>query len=257
MFKDNNYYVGNNKNGLTYGYSKRLDGVSNFPSDSLNLALYIDDDIDNVHENQLRLARAIDIPREHWISPIQTHGNVVGEVKRDESYQNINTLGEHLNGVDALYTYDQDVLLTMNFADCVPVYVYSRVNDFIGLAHAGWKGTSGRITERLIRSYDGDVQDLSVLIGPAINGSAYEVDDYVIDKLRPAGLDDTCYEKTDSGYQLDLKQLNKLQSLNSGIKEDNISVTELGTEDTSQFFSFRVEGGQTGRAVAFIGRKSN
>ncbi|MFC3900490.1 peptidoglycan editing factor PgeF [Aliicoccus persicus] len=257
MFKDNDHYVGGIVDGVTFGYSKRLNGVSQFPENSLNLALYIDDALENVHENQLRLGNTINFQPADWVSPIQTHGNEVREVTIADRGKNIAALGDSLEGVDGVFTHDENVLLTMNYADCVPVYVYSRKNNFIGLAHAGWKGTSGRITQRLIESYDGELVDLAVLIGPAINHDAYEVDDRVIDKLRDVGLDDTCFTQTESGYQLDLKQLNKLQAMNIGIDESQIFVSDLGTEDTSQFFSYRVEGGKTGRAVAFIGRKSN
>lgn len=257
LFNNQKFYVGGTVDTITFGYSKRLSGVSDFPSDSLNLALYIDDASENVHENQTRLAGAIGFTREQWVSPVQTHGNEVREVTKHDAYKNIGEISDALNSVDALYTYDHDLLLTMNYADCVPVYAYSKVDNFVGLAHAGWKGSSGEITKRLIEAYDGEVQDLVVLIGPAINHDAYEVDDRVIEKLLPVGLDASCYTETDTGYQLDLKALNKIQALDAGIEEENIFVTELGTEDTSQFFSYRVEGGKTGRAVAFIGRQSN
>lgn len=254
MFKDNEYYVGNQKENLVYGYTKRIHGHSAYPEYALNMALYIGDDDANVHANQHTIAKEIGIGTEHWIAPIQTHGNNIVQVTYQDQGTNISSLGDALNDVDAIYTYDK-VLLTMNYADCVPVYVYSEANTFVGLAHAGWRGTSGRITSRLIESYEGNINDLRVVIGPSINMEAYEVDDRVINALRNHGLSDTCIKETQTGYLLNLKEVNKNQALDAGIDGSNIYVTELGTEDTSQFFSFRVEGGKTGRAMAFIGRK--
>ena len=158
-----------------------------------------------------------------------------------------------LNDIDAIYTYDENVLLTMNYADCVPVYIYSRINSFTALVHAGWKGTSKEILKRTLNEYDGHPKDLTVLIGISINASYYEVDDKVIDALDDLYLKDAVVE-TDSGYQLDLKTVNKNQALDFGVDEDDIYVTPLGTEDTGRFFSYRLEEGKTGRALAFIGR---
>lgn len=254
VFKDNGHYVGNQKDNLVYGHTKRMNGHSPYPVDALNMALYIGDDDANVHANQHIIANELGIETERWIAPIQTHGNHIAQVTYADAGTNVSSLGDSLNGVDGLYTYDK-VLLTMNYADCVPVYIYSEANSFIGLAHAGWRGTSGRITQRLIESYKGDISDLKVVIGPSINMNAYEVDDRVINALRDHGLTEACIKETQTGYLLNLKELNKNQALNAGIDEKNIYVTKLGTEDTSQFFSFRVEGGKTGRAMAFIGRK--
>lgn len=256
MFKDNKHYVGFQTENLTIGYTKREGGHSPYPEKALNMALYIGDEDKNVHRNQNIIANATGFKREQWISPIQTHGNTVLEVGNPHSGTNIEELGQSLNDVDALYTYDDNVLLTMNYADCIPVYVYSTTSDFIGLAHAGWRGTSGNITRGLIDSYTGDVQDLRVLIGPGINMEAYEVDAKVIKTLENSGLTSECFKETATGFLLNLKMINKNQALEAGIHGDNIFVTELGTEDTSQFFSFRVEGGTTGRAMAFIGRNN-
>ena len=254
MFKDYKNYVGYHSDTLIYGYTKRLNGHSPYPKHALNMARYIGDDDENVHKNQKIFARDIGIDRDYWISPIQTHGNNIAYVAKNDIGTNIFSLGPLLNDIDGLYSYD-NVLLTMNFADCVPIYIYSKVNSFIGLAHAGWRGTSGEITRHLIDSYNGDKHDLNVVIGPSINMNAYEVDDRVINALRERGLTCSCYKETETGYLLNLKSINKNQALLAGIKKENIFVTEIGTEDTSQFFSFRVEGGKTGRAMAFIGRK--
>lgn len=254
MFKENTHYVGNHTESLIYGYTKRNGGHSAYPKDALNMALYIGDNKANVHDNQNIISNEIGIETERWVAPIQTHGNKIGRVSYQDQGTNICSLGDALNAIDGLYTYDK-ILLTMNYADCVPVYVYSRTNAFVGLAHAGWRGTSGRITRHLIEAYEGNINDLQVVIGPSINMEAYEVDHRVINALREHGLSDECIKETGTGYLLNLKQINKNQALDAGINEKNIYVTELGTEDTSQFFSFRVEGGETGRAMAFIGRK--
>lgn len=49
--------------------------------------------------------------------------------------------------------------------------------------------------------------------------------------------------------------MNKEQAERVGIDSNHIHVTDFGTEE-ADFFSYRLEKGKTGRALAFIGRKS-
>ncbi|CDZ99424.1 Laccase domain protein [Jeotgalicoccus saudimassiliensis] len=254
LFKLHKNFVGDMTDELTFGYTMRHGGQSAYPENSFNMALYIGDDSKNVHAHQEQLAGEINFPVSSWVLPIQKHGGNIEEVTSADSGTNIKTLGSSLYDVDGLYTYERGVLLTMNYADCIPVYVYSVTDTFTGLAHAGWRGTSESITKKLIDCYKGSKEDLRVIIGVGINKSFYEVDDRVIDALKP--LPDSSYEQTKTGWQLDLKEVNKHQALSAGIYEKHISVTGLGTE-SDEFFSFRMEQGQTGRALAFIGRRNN
>lgn len=254
-FKAHDYFVGGESDDLILGYTTRLKGVSSYPEKSFNMALYIDDKDENVHHHQEMLAGELGIPTSRWILPIQKHGSNVAEVSLKDSGVNIKELTDAFYDIDGLYTYD-DILLTMNFADCVPVYVFSRKNAFTALAHAGWRGTSKNITQKLIEKYSGNPSDLTVVIGVSINGSAFEVDDTVIDAIDDLHLKNAVKTKENS-YMLDLKTVNKNQAALSGVAEENIFVTPLGTEDTDTFFSYRVESGQTGRALAFIGRKAH
>lgn len=255
-FQPHQHFYGNKDGDCLFGYTKRTGGMSNYPEDSFNMALYIGDDIDKVNRHQDMLASEIDIQPENWVLPIQTHGGRVTEVTANDRGTNVRNLTTGLNDIDAIYTYDENVLLTMNYADCVPVYVYSRSNSFTALIHAGWKGTSKEILMNTLNEYDGHPSDLIVIIGISINEFHYEVDKKVIDALGGQYLKDAVV-KTDSGYQLDLKTVNKNQAEHFGVDADNIHVTPLGTEDTDQFFSYRLEKGKTGRALAFIGRVSN
>lgn len=253
-FKLHKHYAGNNIDSLTFGYTVKQGGQSSYPNQSFNMALYIGDDDKNVHAHQELLAEEINFPSNSWILPIQKHCGNIKEVTAADGGTNIKSRSDKLYNIDGLYTYDTGVLLTMNYADCIPVYVYSVVDNFTGLAHAGWRGTAEQITKNLINCYKGSKDDLRVIIGVGINKDYYEVDNTVINALMP--LLESSYEQTDTGWQLDLKDVNKHQAIRMGIKEEHISVTKLGTE-ADEFFSFRLAQGNTGRALAFIGRHSN
>ena len=43
---------------------------------------------------------------------------------------NIEELTDDLYGLDGIFTYDSNILLTMCYADCVPVYFYSEKHGY-------------------------------------------------------------------------------------------------------------------------------
>jgi copper oxidase (laccase) domain-containing protein len=71
--------------GVDAGFTLRTGGVSKPPYDSLNLAMHVDDDPDDVRENRRRLVEHAGLPEElRWLK--QVHGNRVvqaSEVERD------------------------------------------------------------------------------------------------------------------------------------------------------------------------------
>lgn len=86
------------------------------------MARYIDDRPYNITQHQLQLAEEIAFNRKIGYFPIQTHENKVACITKDDIGTNIDTLTDALHGIDAMYTFDSNVLLTMCYADCVPVY---------------------------------------------------------------------------------------------------------------------------------------
>lgn len=256
-FIDHKHHVGNQSEDVLFGYTKRTGGRSSYPSDSFNMALYIGDDASNVQHHQDCLGEAVGFPPERWVMPIQKHGGNIEEVTLLDAGTNVRKLSDRLYDVDGLYTYEPGIMLAMNYADCVPIHIWSRKNDFTALVHAGWRGTAHGIVGRMIEQYAHDPADLTVVIGVAINGSCYTVDARIIRALEEAGLPDGAVRTHDAGFDLDLKEVNRYQALKAGVDRNHIHVSELGTEDLDRFFSYRLEKGETGRALAFIGRKKD
>ncbi|GGA97525.1 peptidoglycan editing factor PgeF [Macrococcus hajekii] len=238
------------------GITNRQHGVSPYPSDALNMALYIDDKIENVHENQRRLAEAIQFDVNQWVFPIQTHESFIAEVGPADRGTNIQTLTSDLHGIDGLYTYSRDVLLTMCYADCVPVYFYSTRDDFIALAHAGWRGTKGRIVQSLIDVY-AEPENLKCIIGPSICENCYEVNEDIKSQFRGLGIDEEPYfELKENGlYKIDLQGINRELVISAGVPAEHIEISGICTAEDERFFSYRTEKGNTGRMLAFIGTR--
>ena len=242
---------------IKLGFTTRENGVSPYPNHSFNMARYISDSAHHITHHQDILANLIGYPRDEWVFPIQTHDNRIVEVTSEHKGTNIDKLTDDLHGIDGMYTFDSHILLTMCYADCVPVYFYSESHGYIGLAHAGWRGTYGQIVVEMLKYVEFDYQDLNVVIGPATS-STYEINDDIKKKFETLPINSDKYIETrdTDRHGIDLKLANALLLINSGVPAENINITKYTTsEDLSLFFSYRVEKGKTGRMLAFIGQK--
>ena len=148
IFSQQNHHLSYNvqeRPDLTIGITTRTDGHSPYPNNAFNMARYIDDNPENITKHQRILADEIGFSCDSWVFPIQTHENKIQEVKSSDRGKNISELTNELYGLDGLYTYESNILLTMCFADCVPIYLYDTNSEYVGLCHAGWRGTQSQI----------------------------------------------------------------------------------------------------------------
>ncbi|MCE4956867.1 peptidoglycan editing factor PgeF [Macrococcoides caseolyticum] len=259
QLKQHTFNVQNDYNKVI-GITSRHGGISPYNEFSLNMALYIDDEIANVHHNQDIVASEIDFDTTNWVFPIQKHGNRIQLVRPEDKGMNVRALTDQWEDIDGLYTYHKGILLTMCFADCVPVYLFSNSDDFIALGHAGWRGTVGMILERLIHAYDGDKSQLRVIIGPSVSAPCYEVNEDIKSKFIALnlGLED-CFKSNDNQmYAINLQEINRRIAIHAGISPEHITVSKRCTStENDAFFSYRLEKGKTGRMLAYIGTRDN
>lgn len=165
---------------------------------------------------------------------------------------------------DGLITNIKDTALLLNFADCVPIILFDSVNNVASIVHAGWRGTANQIvkeaTALMISKMGSKPQNIKVAIGPAIGEFCFSVDEDVYHKLIKKDLRENAtvyhYDSKEDKYYIDLKNLNKLQLLDTGISE--IDVCGYCTYCMSDiFFSYRKESGITARhsAVVKLGKR--
>lgn len=252
---------------LTAGFSGRSGGASSAPWNSLNIGLHVGDAADDVIENRKRLASGIGWSFEAWTCAEQVHGNSVVQVTRADRGKGRAELHDAIAGCDAIMTDVPGVLLASFYADCVPLYFYDSESGAIALAHAGWRGTVGKIAEETARAmqsaYGTDPANVRAAIGPSIDACCYEVDGVVIREvervLNGLQLDgDTeaiCMRIKDSGKaDLNLKEINRQIMIKAGILPSRIELSNWCTGcRTDLFFSHRAEGGKTGRMASWIG----
>jgi YfiH family protein len=242
--------------GVVQGFTTRQGGVSLPPYNALNLATHVGDDPVAVEENRSRLLNELGLECDRIALAEQVHGARVAVVERG---------GEPpAPAADALVTNRPGVLLTLFFADCVPVYIYDPIHRAIGLAHAGWRGAAANIAgttlAEMSRVFGSRPGECLVAVGPSISGESYQVGGDVADRFRnlSAGGDSGAAvvvlpsDEFAGKYLLDLRQVVFSQFLRAGVPASYIAVCDEDTYRNSRdFFSYRRDG-ITGRMAAYM-----
>lgn len=148
----------------------------------------------------------------------QVHGHGVAVAEEPMRY----------GGVDALITNCRGLALGIYVADCAAVYLVDRGGRAIGLVHSGRAGTEANIVTATINAmwehFGIAAKDLAVEISPCIRPPHYEVDfaAHIVEQARAAGVED---------------------------------IRDVGLctgSDIERYYSYRREGGRTGRMLAVL-----
>ncbi|WP_245837232.1 peptidoglycan editing factor PgeF [Virgibacillus phasianinus] len=245
---------------LQVGFTTRLGGISRPPFESFNMGLHVPDRKQDVIKNRAQLADRIGLPMDSWVSGEQVHGTNIAVIDQKLKGRGAFTYDDSLSGIDGLITNQKDILCTAFFADCVPLFFFDKETEYIGIAHAGWKGTVNSIGVEMIKKFEllgADPETIRVAIGPCISKNAYEVDWQVIKNLDEEQIKQAAERRNNDHYLLDLKKLNMEILLQSGVIRHNIDVTNYCTfREEELFFSHRRDHGKTGRMLGFIGFQS-
>lgn len=249
---------------LVMGFTTRKGGVSKPPFESFNCALHVGDRKEDVLANRQRLASHWGFSLDEMVCPHQVHQDTLYKVSVADRGRGSKGEEDALASVDAIYTDVPGIFLTSFYADCVPLYVIDVKGKRVGLAHAGWRGTVLEIGPKLVRRFvqelGSSMEDILVVIGPAIGLCCYEVGEEVVKALAPLlppEAEKSCLKKIKPGkYKIDLKGINALLMEREGIPSANILLSTLCTAcHPDLFFSYRRDNGKTGRMASFIAIK--
>ena len=243
---------------VRHGFSTRLGGVSEGTFASMNLSFTRGDDTSAVRENFDRFCAAMRVNVEDVVISAQTHTANVKIVTAADRGQGI-TRDKEYTDIDGLITNDPDVVLCTQYADCVPLFFADPVRRVVATSHAGWRGTAAGIAkvtvDKMVEAFGCRREDILAGIGPSIGHCCFEVDTPVYDAFCQVSVfDSTCYTDDGNGkYHIHLQEVNRRWMLASGLKAENITVTDLCTKcHPDVFWSHRVTGDARGSLAAFI-----
>ncbi len=143
------------------------------------------------------------------------------------------------------------------------MYIVDPVRKAIGLVHAGWRGTLGRIPEvaiaNMVVHFGSDPSDLYAAVGPGVCQDCYEMGDEVYDifleQWGEADANRILKRYPDGKYHLDLRLANKLTLLRAGVPEAQIAVSNVCTMcNVDTFYSYRARRMENEQAAMLVNR---
>jgi len=240
------------KQGILVVFTTRQGGTGSEPYYSMNLALHVGDDPKTVIENRKAVCLSFNLDPARLTCAEQVHSNGVAVITDSNIGAGAFSFDDSIKGVDALVSDCGLVPAMLFFADCVPVVLVEPQKRAVGVIHAGWRGiysnVIGNAIETMSRSLSVTTDKVIAFIGPSIGACCYQAGIDLVEKFRAQFKSDRSWL---SGDRVDLRALCKKQLIDSGIGASSIY---LGNDCTScqreTFFSYRAEGGKTGRQAA-------
>ncbi|MBN4080958.1 peptidoglycan editing factor PgeF [Caldithrix abyssi] len=194
-------------------------------------------------EKRKKFAASLSFDHDSLVIPKQVHSNKV---------QLVNVPGI-LKDTDGLISNQKGIVLSIQVADCIPLFLVDNKTGNFGLIHSGWRGTAAGIGTRAIHQLKiagSHAKDILGLIGSAINQCCFEVGPEVSDQFDPSF---SIGGKGDR-RMLDLKNALKHQLTESGMAPENIMIDGDCTYCRKElYFSYRREGDKYGKMVAIAG----
>src|SRR5574337_734839 len=248
---------------LVHGFSTRPGGTSRLADGlALNLGFTQWDKRSNVLANRARLLAALGAVSLSLLTLRQFHSDVIHLVDAPP---------EHSPRADAAMTRAPGILLAVQTADCVPIFLLDPHRRAVAAVHAGWRGTLRRIAAKALgrtrMAFGTRPQDVIAVLGPAVGRCCYEVGPEVVrayasqfadarewfegsfDQLAAAEEPNPLkwltmappgHDPPPPRARLDLAAANRWQLLDAGVRAENIISSELCTScRTDLLFSYR------------------
>jgi YfiH family protein len=220
----------------------RAGGVSAPPYDTFNLGDHVGDDPAAVAANRDRLAKATGLAgRLVWMQ--QVHSDRIVRVDGPDDGP--------VDDADGLVTTTRRLGLAVVTADCVPVLLADARAGVIGAVHAGRVGARDGVVMRAVETMceaGAKVEDISVLLGPAVSGANYEVPEAMAAEVE-AALPGSRVKTTHGTAGLDLRAGIARQLTDLGVRA--IDVDPRCTVADRNLFSHR-RSAPTGRLASLV-----
>jgi YfiH family protein len=157
--------------GIRHGFFTREGGVSGGLYASLNGGVGSKDEAGHVAENRARMARALGVLPDRFLSAFQIHSPQVVVVETPWT-------AETRPRADAIVTRMRALAIGVSTADCGPVLLADPKARVIGAAHAGWRGALTGVIEATIGAMEqlgAKRSEIRAVLGPVIRQNNYEV----------------------------------------------------------------------------------
>ncbi len=234
-----------------HGFPERTGGVSSDERTSLNLGHRWGDDPENIQRNRELVAEHGGFLFENLVVTKHVHGTEVW------------TLGDPLPEpaeFDGMVSIEAGKVLGAFAADCIPLVFADPVARVCGAAHAGWRGTVGRVAVNVVAAMEkagASAANIRVVLGPHIGPCCFEVGAEVVSEFRKAFPDaEGLVVPGPKKDHIDMRVATRVQLEEVGVAAENIDSTPPCTKcHPDRFFSYRRDGQAGGVHMGYVGLK--
>jgi len=186
--------------GVRHGFFTRSGGVSHGVYATLNGGTGSNDAPDNVAENRARMAMALGVTPDRFLTAYQIHSPDVVVVEEPWTH-------DRRPRADAMVTSLPRLAIGVSTADCGPLLFADAEAHVIGAAHAGWRGALAGVIEAAIAAMEklgAQRSRIATALGPTIRQPNYEVGSEFVERFLAADADNKRFFKpsTSSGHAM-------------------------------------------------------
>jgi len=186
--------------GVRHGFFTRSGGVSHGVYATLNGGTGSNDAPDNVEENRARMAIALGVTPDRFLTAYQIHSPDVVVVEEPWTH-------DRRPRADAMVTRLPRLAIGVSTADCGPLLFADAEAHVIAAAHAGWRGALAGVIEAAIAAMEklgAQRSRIATALGPTIRQPNYEVGSEFVERFLAADADNKRFFKpsTSSGHAM-------------------------------------------------------
>jgi len=186
--------------GVRHGFFTRSGGVSHGVYATLNGGTGSNDAPDNVEENRARMAIALGVTPNRFLTAYQIHSPDVVVVEEPWTH-------DRRPRADAMVTRLPRLAIGVSTADCGPLLFADAEAHVIAAAHAGWRGALAGVIEAAIAAMEklgAQRSRIATALGPTIRQPNYEVGSEFVERFLAADADNKRFFKpsTSSGHAM-------------------------------------------------------
>lgn len=222
--------------GVRHAFFSREGGVSGGIYAGLNGGVGSQDDPSDVAENRRRMAEAMGITPERFLTLFQIHSPDVAVASEPWA-------GATRPRADAIVTRVDGLAIGVTAADCGPILFADPQARVIGAAHAGWKGALTGVLEATVAAMEklgAERAGIVAAIGPLIRQQSYEVGSEFVERFIDAGVENARFfipAARERHAMFDLAGFIRTRLENAGVLMiDDVGIDTYADE---RFYSYR------------------
>ncbi len=205
-----------------------------------------------------KLFSLLNLKPERAVGIKQVHGSEIQIVTARDGGRGSLNQSDALCSTDGLITNEPRLILTIQTADCLPLFITDPEKKILCLLHCGWRSLKCGIIEKGIQlikaKFNSRPDCLEARLGPSLQFEDFEVgDDFIFH------FPTEYFKKREDGpkHYFDAGRYASDVLISNGFLSKNIINSRRSTlESREKFFSYRRDGVSTGRMLSLLWREA-